>query len=260
MKIFIISQEDNFVIPKNIVKIIKTNGMQVIAISSIESKYSLISKKSYFFKGFGLFQGLKMGSLFIYNKIYNLLDIFTRTKLLPQRKSLRSVALNHHLPFFKTTNPNSDEYIDKVKSFNPDILVSFSAPLVFKEKLLRIAPMGCINLHCSYLPMFAGLMPCFWVLFKRADYTGVSVHYMDNKIDNGPILGQVKINYDNAITMFELIKQTKDIGGDLTCKILIQIKYGTQTTVPNNIYNGSYFSWPTIEDMRLFRKMGGKFI
>jgi methionyl-tRNA formyltransferase len=260
MKIIIITQEDSFVIPQNIEKVIKTNGLKVIGISSIESKFSLVNKKSLFIRGFGVFQTIKIGCLFLFNKSYNFLDILTKTQFLPQRKSLKSVAMKYNIPYFITDNPNNELFINKLKVLKPDILVSFSAPVVFKEKLLKSAPNGCINLHCSYLPNYAGLMPSFWVLYKNADYAGASVHYMDTKIDNGPILGQIKIFYERGITMFKLIKLTKTIGGDLMCKVLKQIKDNSHTHFSNHVDDGSYFSWPTIEAIRDFRKKGGKLI
>lgn len=260
MTIIIITQEDSFVIPKNIEKIINTHGMTVIAIVSIKSKSSLVNKKLYFLKGFGFIQSFKMGIHFLYNKAYDYCNLLTRTRLLSDFKSMKSVAHKYNIPYLTTNNPNSNIFISKVLDLKPQILVSFSAPIVFKENLLKTVPMGCINLHCSYLPKYAGIMPSFWVLFNGEDTTGVSVHYMDNKIDNGPILAQQKIHIYRGMSMFDLIKQTKFIGGDLMCSVLKKIELNTHTTHENKIENGSYFSWPSISEMKKFRENGGKFI
>lgn len=260
MKIFVLTQEDNFVIPQNVEKVIKSNGMNVIAISTIHSKSSLISKKTYFMKGFGIFQTIKMGGLYLFLKIYNLLDLLTNTRLFRKRKSLKAVAKHFNIPFLVTNNPNSKEFIEKIKRYNPDILLSFSAPVVFKDELLNLAPKGSINLHCSYLPHFAGLMPSFWVLYKGAKSAGATVHYMDSKIDNGSILDQIEIPYDKGCSMFALINKTKSIGGDLTCKVLKEIKENVIIPMPNKIDEGSYYSWPSIQQMKEFRRNGGRLI
>ena len=38
-----------------------------------------------------------------------------------------------------------------------------------------IPSLGCINVHCSLLPKYRGLMPSFWTLFYKEKYTGVSI-------------------------------------------------------------------------------------
>ena len=64
--------------------------------------------------------------------------------------------------------------------------------MIFKKELLKIPRYGCINLHCSILPKYAGLLPSFWTIYNKEEKIGSTVHYMDDKIDNGAILGQVK--------------------------------------------------------------------
>ena len=100
------------------------------------------------------------------------------------------------------------------------MLISFSAPIVFKEKLLKTPSNGCINLHCSLLPKYSGLMPSFWVLYKNEEFTGVSIHYMDSKIDNGKLLNQQIIKIPKGISIFNLLSLTKNTGGDLMCKTI----------------------------------------
>ena len=46
---------------------------------------------------------------------------------------------------------------------------------------------------------------------------------MDDKIDNGAILGQVKTYMPDNPTMYNVIKITKRIGGDLMCEVIKKI-------------------------------------
>jgi hypothetical protein len=260
MKIFVITQEDNFVIPQNVEKIINLKEFDVIGICSVNSKASLVNKKMYFFNGFGIFQAMKIGIIFIFYRVYSFFDLLSFTKILPTRRSLKSVAVKYKIPYFSLSDPNSFYFINEIQSLKTDLIVSFSAPVVFKEVLLKCTPKGCINLHCSYLPFYAGIMPSFWVLFNDEKSTGVTVHYMDSKIDNGLILGQKMIILEKPISMFNLIKLTKKIGGELVISVLYNITSDSLELTSNEFVKGSYFSWPTVDQLKKFRNRGGKLV
>lgn len=260
MKIIIITQEDSFAVPQNIEKIIKLDFVSVQRIINIDSSHSLVNQKQLFMKGFGLMQSAIMGVKVIINKLTEITDgIFSYKTSLPS-KSLMAVAKKNNINYQTITNPNDDAFLAELEALQPDIVVSFSAPLIFKKKLLAIPSLGCINLHCSYLPNFAGVMPSFWTLYKKQKTTGVTVHYMDTKIDNGKILGQKEVQISPDETIFSLILKTKEIGGEVMCDVLRNINSGNMVPKDNNPENGSYFSWPTIENFKDFKNQGGRLI
>jgi methionyl-tRNA formyltransferase len=83
---------------------------------------------------------------------------------------------------------------------------------------------------------------------------------MDSKIDNGSILGQVRVAIEPGTTLFDLIQKTKAAGGDLMVEVIRRIQSGDVEPTPNRAEEGSYFSWPTIDQMRQFRRRGGRFV
>ena len=260
MKLIIITQEDSFAVPQNIEKIINLDFVIVQKVVNIDSSHSLVNQKSLFVKGFGLLQSAKMGVKVGINKITDLLDGISSYKTSLRSKSLKSVAIKNDIEYQTIFDPNDEQFLAELISLQPDIIVSFSAPLVFKKKLLAIPALGCINLHCSFLPNFAGIMPSFWTLYKKQKNTGVTVHYMDSKIDNGKILGQKVVAIDKDETIFSLILKTKEIGGEVMCDVLRQVNAGTMVAKDNISANGSYFSWPKIEDFKDFKNQGGRLI
>ena len=50
-----------------------------------------------------------------------------------------------------------------------------------------------INIHPSYLPKNKGLNPQKQVLVEKASYSGCTVHFVNEKIDDGKIILQEKI-------------------------------------------------------------------
>ena len=60
--------------------------------------------------------------------------------------------------------------------------------------------------------------------------------------------------------MFELMKKTKLLGGELMVKTIQQYTDGTVQTRKNDTASGSYFTWPTVEQARDFRKRGKRLV
>ena len=83
---------------------------------------------------------------------------------------------------------------------------------------------------------------------------------MDNKIDNGSILGQVEIPKLSNPSMFKVIKKTKIAGGKLMISVVRDMINGKILEQTNDAGSESYYSWPSLEQIKLFRANGGKLI
>jgi len=64
---------------------------------------------------------------------------------------------------------------------------------VLHEPMLKAFPRRIINIHPSLLPKFPGLEAWKQALVARETVTGCTVHYVDDRIDHGQILGQTEI-------------------------------------------------------------------
>ncbi|MDR2440190.1 MAG: hypothetical protein LBE12_12595 [Planctomycetaceae bacterium] len=260
LKIAIITQEDAFVIPRNVEMLLKQNDIEAVVIYSLNAKGSFKNKYVLFLKGFGFGQSVKMGIKIIVAKLYNICDRICCGYLPGNKSSIKTVALKYRIPYREIKQLNTQQFYDDLKSLDLDLIVSFSAPCIFSPELLKIPRNGCINLHCSLLPNYAGVLPSFWTLYHGERETGATVHFMDDKIDNGKILSQIKIDISDCHSMFQVIWKTKKIGGQLMIDVIEQIRNGNIDPKPNDVSLGSYFTWPTIEQIREFRKHGGRLI
>ena len=101
-------------------------------------------------------------------------------------------------------------------------------------------------------------MPTFWVLKNNEKKTGVSVFIVDNGIDSGPIIVQKEITIGNK-NQEELIKGTKKIGMEAIAKSIDLIQKNQVNLIENDISKGSYYSFPTKQDVLEFNKKGKKF-
>jgi methionyl-tRNA formyltransferase len=258
INISIITQEDKFFIPQNIKILIDNERINVKSIHVIEAKGSLEKKKNFFLKSF-LFSGaIQLGLKYVYYEIIDRLDSFLNYKLLSNKKSIKSLAKENNIKFSCIKDPNNQDFIKYLKSINLDFIVSYSAPLIFKSFLLNIPKYSCINLHCSLLPDYSGIMPSFWALYFKEEYTGCSVHLMDTKIDNGKIVLQKKINILGVNSIYKLNSITKKYGGELMQKSIIGLVDKTVELKPNHVDASKYYTWPSKNEIKYFVKNGGR--
>lgn len=261
MRISIITQEDSFVIPKNIELLLREKNIVVASIYTVEGKGSLQNKLSYFVKGFGFLQSFKMGIILVFSKVLDKIDLLLFNGKLPgEKRSISIVAKKHRITFGVLKNLRDIETLNVLRSQNLDLILSFSAPCIFPTTLLEIPKHGCINLHCSLLPAYAGVLPSFWTMYHKEKINGATVHFMDDKIDNGDILGQVCIDISDCRSMYQSICKTKQAGGELMIDVIHRIMTDNVQVIPNDTSKGSYFSWPTIKQIQDYRKKGGRLI
>jgi methionyl-tRNA formyltransferase len=193
-----------------------------------------------------------MGALVYFRKLKNGLDILSRYRLYDGYCSVKSISRKNKIPYFVVKNVNDSAFVNQVIKINPDLIISFSAPQVIKEPLLSFPKHGIINVHGSLLPDYRGCMPSFWYLFNDEKWGGATVHFMSGAIDDGGIIVQDQISLEGCKTMFEVMNKTKEVGGELMVKAILDIKNSAVKILPNNTADGRYFTWPTIEESKAF--------
>ncbi len=257
IKAFIITQEDAFFLPGNLDNLFDTCnkcseieivGGCVLDVSPFGKKESFISKTKRTYRIFGLTFFIRYSFKYLYNKII-------------LNKSVKRIFKKYNIPLLSLhqQNINSIEIINKIRSYEPDILLSIAGNQIFKKDLLESTKYGCINLHTALLPKYRGLMPSFWVLKNNEAATGVSVFFVDEGIDSGKIILQKEIPLDNKITQEQLIKKSKKIGMQLIYESLLLINRNEVRLIDNPNHESTYFTFPTKEDVIEFKKIGKRF-
>ena len=170
--------------------------------------------------------------------------------------SLRQLCQAYGISFVQSGNPNATEFVESVKRRAPDVLVSVACPYILKEPLLSTASWGAINIHHAPLPRYKGMMPTFWQLFHGEKSSGVTVHHMVAKIDEGDALYQGELPIEHGESLDHLIQRAKRHGAHCMARVLRQIRDGEVNRIPLDHAKGSYFTFPTSEEIREFRRRG----
>lgn len=260
MKIFLITQEDAFYLPTFLSIILKARSQDVMGITILpettrKKGWSGLVKEHY--RLFGPRAFLYQGVRFIW---YRGLDLVTHVVPLPGFYSVQAAARRYRIPCYPAVNINSPAYLDTLRELAPDVIVSVNASQVFKSSLLTLPRLGCINVHGALLPKYRGRLPSFWVLFNGEKETGVTVHFMNERLDDGPIIVQRRVPVVPGETQHSLIVKTKKIGAELLLEALERLEQGQVEVQPNDCAYATYYSFPTPQDGRKFRSLGLRFI
>lgn len=252
MKIIIITQNEPFFLAENIKyfldKLSKKHEIVGVCISEVSpfgKKENFLQKTIKTLNIFGFRFFIFYSIKFFYAIIF--------------KRSIRGVLNLFQIPEIKIKGSiNSNLNLELIKSHKPDLIISILANQIFKKPLIDLAPKGCINLHTALLPEYRGLIPTFWVLKNNELYTGVSVFFVDEGIDSGPIILQEKVEIGQK-TQQQLIKETKLIGMNLILKSIDLIDNNKVQLIENPESKKSYYSFPTREDVKEFKRIGKSF-
>jgi phosphoribosylglycinamide formyltransferase 1 len=77
------------------------------------------------------------------------------------------------------------------------------------EPFLRRFPERIVNVHPSLLPAFPGAHAIRDAIAAGADPTGVTVHYVDEGLDTGPVLAQEPVALEPRATLEERIHEVE---------------------------------------------------
>lgn len=258
LKVIVLTQNDGFFIPTNILK--AGEVCDIVEVVNNQAKSSLDNKISDMVRWFGFFQCGKMGVKTCARKLCDLADRASGLKAWGGKCSIAMAARKLGAAYRTVTNVNSAEYVEHVRKTAPDLIISYSAPQVIKPELLGIPRYGVLNVHGALLPDYRGCFPSFWYLYNDEKLGGATVHYMSAAIDDGDICVQRSVDISDCRTMFQVMGKTKLVGGEAMVEAVRQITDGTLKPRKNETEKGRYFTWPTAEQARDFRKKGKKLI
>ena len=163
----------------------------------------------------------------------------------PQEKiwfdSVAELAAEHNIPVFAPMNINHPLWVEKIKGEKPDILFSFYYRQILQRDILDIPKSGCLNLHGSLLPKYRGRVPINWVLVNGERETGVTLHDMTPRPDDGDIVAQERIAISDDDTALTLHRKTALAAERLLDGILPCILDGTAPRIPQDHRQATYF-------------------
>ncbi|MGZ4974743.1 MAG: phosphoribosylglycinamide formyltransferase [Limisphaerales bacterium] len=103
-------------------------------------------------------------------------------------------------------------FIKALQDAKVDLVVLAGFMRILKGEFLRVFKDRVINIHPSLLPSFPGLEAWKQALDYGVKFTGVTVHFVDQGIDTGPIIAQETVPIlqgDTAETLHKRIQEAE---------------------------------------------------
>lgn len=115
----------------------------------------------------------------------------------------------------------NEEFIQILKSINPEICVVVAYGKILKKEVLDIPKHGFLNIHPSLLPLHRGATPIQSSILSGDRETGVSVMKLDEEMDHGSIVAQESLGLNGTEYSPDLHQKLFEIGGALLSNILM---------------------------------------
>lgn len=99
---------------------------------------------------------------------------------------------------------------DVLREYQPTHGVSAGYRAIIPQSVIDVFPNGIVNIHTSLLPFGRGAHPNAWAIYSGSP-AGVTMHLIDEGVDSGPILHQVKVpicGNDTALTLHAALMET----------------------------------------------------
>lgn len=145
---------------------------------------------------------------------------------------IKTAALKQSLPVHQPERIRKEPlFIETLTRLAPDVIVVVAFGQILPEAVLKIPPLGCINVHASLLPKYRGAAPIQWAIIRGETETGVTTMQMDVGMDTGPILLQSSVAIGPAETAASLSPRLAQAGAELLIKTLSEVKEGRLTPI-----------------------------
>jgi methionyl-tRNA formyltransferase len=169
--------------------------------------------------------------------------------------SIAAVAEKYRIPIIYCHNVNSPDFIEMLKQKNVDVIIN-QAQAILSKDFLQIPRVGCINRHAALLPKYRGRLAPFWAYLHGEAESGLSIHFIDEKIDNGEIIVQKRVpikRFDTVDTLLDRI--FLDVAPGAMLEALESIRSGEYQNIlmKNDALQATYYSAPKLKHALLYR-------
>ena len=148
--------------------------------------------------------------------------------------AVKVAALEHGLAVMQPESVRKEPFLAQMRALAPDLLVVVAYGRILPGELLRLPPLGAINVHGSLLPKYRGAAPIQWAVINGDAETGITIMRMDEGMDTGDILLTVAEPIGSEDTAGSLFDRLARLGGTTLAQALPRLKAGQLQAVPQD--------------------------
>ncbi|HDL1233726.1 TPA: formyltetrahydrofolate deformylase [Mannheimia haemolytica] len=132
-------------------------------------------------------------------------------------ETLKSLVERFDIPFHLVSHENltrveHDKLLaEKIDEYSPDYIVLAKYMRVLNPEFVASYPNRVVNIHHSFLPAFIGAKPYHRAYERGVKIIGATAHFVNDELDEGPIIMQNVINVDHTYTAEAMMRAGRDV-------------------------------------------------
>ena len=139
--------------------------------------------------------------------------------------AVKRYAVEAGLPLLQPVKLRDEEFVEAFRALDADlgIVIAFR---MLPEIIWSAPKMGTFNLHASLLPQYRGAAPINRAIMNGETVTGVTTFLLNPQIDEGAVIGQVKVEIKPTDNVGTLHDKLMSVGTDLVLETVEKLAAG----------------------------------
>lgn len=137
---------------------------------------------------------------------------------------VKEVAIKNNIPILQPLKVKN--IYENLKNMDFDIIITCAYGQIIPKNILDLPELKCINVHASLLPDLRGGAPIHHAIIDGYKKTGITIMYMDEKMDTGNIISSREIEITDDMNVGILHDKLSIMGAELLIDTLPKIMIG----------------------------------
>ncbi len=152
-------------------------------------------------------------------------------------------------------NRITDDVFERIVAAKPDVVCVAAYGCILPDRVLELAPLGCVNVHASLLPRWRGAAPIQRAVLAGEDRVGASIMRVVHELDAGAYCAQVSCEVGTK-NSDELMDELGHLGGQALVAALREMEAGTAVWTEQDESQVTYAHKIDKAEMRLVPQEG----
>jgi methionyl-tRNA formyltransferase len=158
----------------------------------------------------------------------------------PAFSAVKKIALENNIRVFQPSILLDNDFLKQIADNNADVFVVVAYGKILPVQIFNMPRLRTVNVHPSLLPKYRGAAPIQWALINGEQESGITIQYINEKLDAGDILLQKKIQLGIDMSAEDLFNIVFPIGFDLLNETLGILTSGKENPVKQNDAEATY--------------------
>jgi methionyl-tRNA formyltransferase len=154
----------------------------------------------------------------------------------------------HDIYMMKVVDINARQVVEELGAQNLDLIIECGWSQIISKDIIQIPLLGTLGLHYALLPKNRGGASLNWALIRDEIEWGITLYYLDEKIDKGDIIAQKRFPIFDDDDINSLYDRADNASISALLENLPLIKAGTAPRIKQDPTKSTYLKARKPED------------